>query len=173
MSGGVLWLLLALAFLLLIPASVPGRALLMWGSAATGFIWLTIGLDRQRRNASDNEAGLVTVRQFRASSVTTITNKERFDDVGPQDTDGLYEYAYHGCNYDITVGQHVFKVRIYDDAPGVATVISPTDARTLPEARELVTFLTSALGCIGVWFYCGSVGTYRPVDIRTLEFTQA
>jgi hypothetical protein len=104
--------------------------------------------------------------------VLTITNKERFDDVGPQRTDGLYEYAYHGFNYDITVGERVFKVRTYDDEPGVATVISPTDARTRREARELVEFMTSALGCIGVKFYCGAVGTYRPVEIRTLEFTQ-
>src|SRR5436309_1515876 len=66
----------------------------------------------------------ITVRRLRTFPVTTITNKERFDDVGPQDSDGVYEYAYHGFNYDIAVGEFVFRVRTYDSEPGIATVIS-------------------------------------------------
>lgn len=104
--------------------------------------------------------------------MVTITNKERFDDLGPQDADGFYEYAYQGYKYDIAAGERVFRVRIYDYESGVATVISPTNARTCPEARELVEFITTKLGCTGIKFYCGSVGSYRRVEIRTLEFME-
>ena len=103
--------------------------------------------------------------------MASITSKERFDDVGPENPDGTVAYAYHGFNYVIAVDERAFQVRTYDDEPGIATVISPTDARTRPEARALVEFITSTLGCTGIQFYCGPVGTYRPVEIRTLEFT--
>jgi hypothetical protein len=54
MSGGVVWLLLAVAFLLVIPASVERRSLFMWGCAATGVIWLGIGLvDRRRKREAE------------------------------------------------------------------------------------------------------------------------
>lgn len=33
-------------------------------------------------------------------------------------------------------------------------------------------FITSTLRCTGIHFYCGPVGTYRPVEIQTLEFTE-
>jgi hypothetical protein len=102
--------------------------------------------------------------------MVAVTSKERFDDVGPQDSDGYYEYAYHGYNYVIGVDERTFLVRTYDDEPGVATVIDPTDARTCAEARLLVQFIAATLGCTSVQFYCGPVGTYRPVDIQTLEF---
>src|SRR5437870_2294506 len=104
--------------------------------------------------------------------MTSITSKERFDDVAPENPDGTVDYAYHGFNYVVRVGEHGFQVRTYDDEPGVATVISPTDARTHPEARALVEFISSTLGCTGIQFYCGAIGTYRPVEIRTLEFTE-
>ena len=102
-----------------------------------------------------------------------MPNKERFDDVAPENPDGTVDYAYRGYNYVIAVGEHTFLVRIYDTEPDVATVVDPTFARTSAEARELVEFITSTLGCTGVQFYCGPVGVYRPVDIRTLEFIEA
>ena len=104
--------------------------------------------------------------------MASITSKKRFDDVGEENPDGTVDYAYHGFIYVIAVDEGVFYVRTYDDQPGVATVIGPTDARTRPEARALVEFITSSLGCMGIQFYCGPVGTYRPVDIRTLEFSE-
>jgi hypothetical protein len=64
-------------------------------------------------------------------------------------------------------------VRVYDTEPDVGIVIDPAYARTCAEARELVDFITSRLGCTGVQFYCGPVGFYRPVDTRTLEFVEA
>lgn len=103
--------------------------------------------------------------------MTSITSKERFDDVAPENPDGTVDYAYRGFNYVITVDECVFQVRTYDDEPGIATVIGPTDARTQPEARALVEFITSTLSCTGIQFYCGPIGTYRPVEIQTLEFT--
>ncbi|ACK67768.1 conserved hypothetical protein [Rippkaea orientalis PCC 8801] len=103
--------------------------------------------------------------------MTNITSKERFDDVASKNPDGTVDYAYHGFNYVIAVDEHLFHVRTYDDEPGVATVISPTDARTCPEARALVDFITSTLGCTSLKFYCGWIGTYCSVEIRTLEFT--
>lgn len=101
----------------------------------------------------------------------SITTEERFDEVGPPNVDGDYEYAYRGFNYEIAVGERVFRVRTYDDEPGRATVIDPTDARARLEARELVEFIISSLGCSGVRFYDERVGTYRPVAIATLAFT--
>lgn len=103
--------------------------------------------------------------------MTSITSKERFDDVAPENPDGTVDYAYHGFNYVVAVDGRDFCVRTYDDEPGIATVIKPTDARTQPEARALVEFITSTLGCIGIQFYCGPNGTYKPVEIETLEFT--
>jgi hypothetical protein len=103
--------------------------------------------------------------------MTSITSEERFDDVAPENSDGTVDYAYRGFNYVITIDERVFQVRTYDDEPGIATVIGPTDARTQPEARALVQFITSTLNCTGIQFYCGPIGTYRPVEIQTLEFT--
>ena len=100
----------------------------------------------------------------------SITSKERFDDVAPENSDGSVDYAYRGFNYVITVNERAFKVRTYDDEPGVATVISPTDARIRPEARALVEFITSTLACTNLQFYCHSAGTYRFVEIQTLQF---
>ena len=104
--------------------------------------------------------------------MTSITRKERFDVVAPENPDGTVDYAYHGFNFVITVDERDFQIRTYDDEPGIATVISPTDARTRPEARALADFITSTLRCTGIHFYCGPVGTYRPVEIQTLEFTE-
>lgn len=101
----------------------------------------------------------------------TITTEERFDDVGPPRADGLYEYAYRGFNYEIAVGERVFRVRTYDDEPGIATVLDPTDARARPEARELVEFIISTLDCSSVRFYGERSGTYHPVALATLAFT--
>lgn len=104
--------------------------------------------------------------------MASITSKERFDDVAPENLDGTVDYAYHGFNYVITVDERDFRVRTYDDEPGIATVIGPADARTRPEARALVEFITSTLSCTGIQFYCEPVGTYCPVEIQTLEFTE-
>ena len=98
-----------------------------------------------------------------------IRNKQRFDDVGELDASGFYDYAYRGYNYEIALGERIFKVRTYDDEPGVAMVHQPTNARTCSDARQLVQFLIETLGCTGVKFYAPD-GGYRLVDISTLEF---
>ena len=108
----------------------------------------------------------------RTCAMTSITSKKRFDDVAQENCDGTVDYPYRGFNYVIAVDDRVFHVRTYDDEPGVATVISPTEARTYPEARELVEFITSCLGCMGIKFYCAAVGTYRQVESRTLTFKE-
>jgi hypothetical protein len=89
--------------------------------------------------------------------------KTRFDDVLP-------DVSYHGFNYSVTIGDAVFSVRSYDDTPGEFTVISPASARQSPQARQLVDYLISELGCQRVQFYFGASGTYRAVDLQTLEF---
>lgn len=89
--------------------------------------------------------------------------KERFDDVTP-------DHSYRGFNCSVTVAGTVFIVRTYDDTPGECTVISPTSARQSPLARQLVDYLISELGCRRVQFYHGSSGTYRLVDLQTLDF---
>jgi len=105
--------------------------------------------------------------------VLTIINKQRFDDVGLQDVDGFYEYAYHGYNFEIASNERLFKVSIYDEEPNVAIVKSPTVARTCPEVRELLELLTVSLGCCKVRFYNHETGSYRPVDLETLAFVSS
>jgi hypothetical protein len=66
----------------------------------------------------------------------------RFDDVGDPDPSGQVDYAYHGYNYKLSDGQSAFVARTYDDEPGEVTIISPTNALSLPQARDLVNFLS-------------------------------
>jgi hypothetical protein len=90
-------------------------------------------------------------------------SKERFDDA-------TSNFAYRGYNYSIGMDGIVFKVRNYDDMPGWFTVISPTLAIKLPEARHLVDYLRLQFGCREVDFYDAVTNTYRSVDLQTLEF---
>ncbi len=103
--------------------------------------------------------------------MVSITSKVRFDDLAPQNPDGTFDYVYSGYTYVVAAGDRTFSVRIYD-GEDFATVIAPPDARTCSQARELVEFVTKSLGCVGVQFFCGSVGVYRRVDTRTLEFAE-
>ena len=89
--------------------------------------------------------------------------KERFDDTGP-------DYSYRGFNYTLSIAGFAFKVRTYDNIPAEFIVTAPTSARQSPHARELVDYLVSELGCQRVQFYFGPSGTYRAVDMQTLEF---
>jgi hypothetical protein len=89
--------------------------------------------------------------------------KTRFDDVLP-------DVSYHGFNYSVTIDEAIFSVRSYDDTPGQFTVISPASARKSPQAQQLVSYLVSELGCQRVQFYHGLSGTFRAVDLQTLEF---
>jgi len=102
-----------------------------------------------------------------------VANKARFDDLGPKDSQGFHEWAYRGYNYDIVVGSRTFKVRVYDEPPGVMTVVAPTDARNFPETRELVAFLLSSLAAKDVQLYYGPEGVYKSVDPHTLAFRLA
>jgi hypothetical protein len=102
--------------------------------------------------------------------VFSIKTKGRFDDVGEETPNGSIDYAYHGYNYLISNGGTDFNVRTYDDEPRTAAVISPANARTLPEAPKLVSFLVLTLGVTKVKFYCGGTGSYRDVDLTTLKF---
>jgi hypothetical protein len=72
--------------------------------------------------------------------------------------------------YEIEVGARRFAVRALDDEPGGASVMSPSDANALPEARELIDFIAVALGRESIQVYCGVAGAYRRIDNRTLEF---
>ena len=101
--------------------------------------------------------------------MTQIANKIRFDGDGEEAADGKVDYAYRGFNYDIKVAGRMFKVRIYDDEPGVATVIT-ADARTAVEVNELAAFILQELSVIELRFYCGPTGSFKAVDPQTLEF---
>lgn len=100
----------------------------------------------------------------------TIAEKERFEEVGEEIEEGLVEYSYRGYNYSVSNGKELFKIRTYDDEPSVVTVVSPTDARVLPCARELVRFLVSSLGVKEIKFYSGSLGAFATVNLETLQF---
>jgi hypothetical protein len=99
----------------------------------------------------------------------SIISKKRFDDVSPKNLDGSFDYEYRGFIYLIAVGAHDFYVRVYDNEPN-ATVLSPTNARTFPEAQALVAFIISSLNYTSIKFYNGAVGSYCLVDIQTLGF---
>lgn len=94
-----------------------------------------------------------------------IAGSERFDDV---DEDA--GYAYHGWNYEVLGANVTYRVRTYDSEPGRLTVVSPPNARVVPEARDLVTYLLSVLGGSTVLFYAPDAGSYRSVDCSSLEF---
>ncbi len=99
-----------------------------------------------------------------------ISKKERFDDVGPHDGKGQFEWAYHGFNYEILIDGHIFKVRTYDSEPARATIIS-TEVCRLPELlRELVGFIRTTLHCEDIRAYSDETGAYRSIDGRTLQF---
>jgi hypothetical protein len=100
-----------------------------------------------------------------------IASQQRFDDVGDTDEDGYVDYAYHGFNYVVEVEGQQYNVRIYDDEPGVASVIGPTDARHLSETPALLTFLAKSLNCSRFQLYHGTFG-YREVDPVTLDFLE-
>jgi hypothetical protein len=103
--------------------------------------------------------------------MTRITSKERFDDVAPENPDGTVDYT----DRDSTTSSPLMSASFMFGRMTTSRALRPSlvpDARTRPEARALVEFITSTLGCTGIQFYCGPVGTYRGVDIRTLEFTE-
>lgn len=97
----------------------------------------------------------------------TLVRSIRFDDV-----DEEADYSYHGTTHEVQGTRALYKVRCYDDEPCVAAVISPANARTLGEARELVEFLRANLGATAVKFYRGNVNgaPYAFVDLESLEF---
>ncbi|WP_338526741.1 hypothetical protein NUH87_06265 [Pseudomonas batumici] len=92
----------------------------------------------------------------------------RFDDV-----DHNLGYAYHGCSYVIQDAEHVFHIRIYDDEPGKATVIRPTQIPEKNSLGKLVEFLQSELGVSRVSFYKGDQGRYADIDLVSLAFRPA
>ena len=97
----------------------------------------------------------------------TLVRSVRFDDV-----DEEADYAYHGTNYEIKGAFATYKVRTYEDEPGVAAVIAPANARTLGEGKQLVEFIRQHFGADAIKFYRGRAdgAPYAFVDLDTLEF---
>jgi hypothetical protein len=94
--------------------------------------------------------------------IVTVT---RFDD-----TDHDAGYDYRGLNYVIQKEEDVFLIRTYDDEPGKASVIRPTNMSANARLRELVEFLQSELKVAGISLYKGELGTYAEIDLRSLAF---
>ena len=97
--------------------------------------------------------------------MAVVRTKDRFEEDGDL-------HSYHGFNYEVDADGRTFSVRTYDDESGIATVVSPTDARRIPETRALLTFLKTTLGCSRFKLYDGPTGTFREVDTETLEVLQ-
>ena len=97
----------------------------------------------------------------------TLMRSDRFDD-----TDEAADYAYHGVNHHIGGELGSYQVRLYDDEPGIATVIAPADARTLGEAGDLVALIQSQFGARTIRFYRAAAtgAPYAAIDPDTLEF---
>src|ERR1041385_963541 len=96
-----------------------------------------------------------------------ISRQTRFDDAVHDST-----VAYHGFNYEITTDSQTFKVRTYDDEPGVSAVIAPIDAQVSPRVGELAHFIQALLGAERLKFYRGRTGAYRFVDPRSLRIEE-
>jgi hypothetical protein len=113
-----------------------------------------------------NRSKTITVpavsRAATASTMIYIT-KEPFDAGAP-------DFTCRGFNFSITIGDMVFKVRNYHDAPGEFTVISPKEGRQSPQARKLVDYLAAVLGGQRMFFYDGRSDKYQEVNLQTLEF---
>ncbi|MGA5481360.1 hypothetical protein [Pseudomonas siliginis] len=94
-----------------------------------------------------------------------IEKVDRFDDV---DYDAGYEYR--GFNYLILDGVDEFLVRTYDDQPGGAMVLHPTDMAASTRLRTLVGFLQTELEATAIYLYKGEIGSYVQVDLESLQF---
>ncbi|MCP2229201.1 hypothetical protein OKW12_004655 [Pseudomonas silensiensis] len=94
-----------------------------------------------------------------------IVKFTRFDDV-----DHDVGYAYRGYNYDIQNEEDVFLIRLYDDDPGQATVVSPTTMSKNGNLRKLVEFLQAELGVSKICLYKGDLGSYAEIDLDSLAF---
>lgn len=51
-----------------------------------------------------------------------------------------------GATFTVAVGTEVFAVRQFCDSPNQCQVVNPPGADQLPQARQLVSYLTSVLG---------------------------
>jgi hypothetical protein len=100
-----------------------------------------------------------------------ISRQTRFDDV-VRDESGRIECEYHGVDYELIADGRTFEVRTYDDEPSVAIVGGFLDPRVDPEARALVRFIQTQLGCDRIKFYSKPDGFYRFVDTQTLRFEE-
>lgn len=89
----------------------------------------------------------------------------RFDDV-----DHDFGYGYRGYNYDIQNEEEVFRIRIYDDEPGQATVVRPTTMSKKGGLRKLVEFLQYEFGVSKIYLYKGDLGSYAKIDPDSLAF---
>lgn len=94
-----------------------------------------------------------------------IVKSTRFDDV-----DHDLGYEYRGYNYDIQYEEAVFLIRIYDDEPGLATVVRPTTMSANASLKKLVEFLQSELGVSRISLYKGDLGSYAEIDLDSLAF---
>lgn len=93
-----------------------------------------------------------------------IEKVDRFDDV---DYDAGYEYR--GFNYLILDGADEFLVRTYDDEPGGAMVLRPTDMATSTRLGTLVGFLQTELELTAIYLYQGETGSYAQIDLESLR----
>ncbi|WP_285409634.1 hypothetical protein [Pseudomonas sp. FR229a] len=94
-----------------------------------------------------------------------IEKVDRFDDV---DYDAGYEYR--GFNYLILDGVDEFLVRTYDDEPGGAMVLRPTDMAKSTRLRTLVEFLQIELEATAIYLYECETGSFTEIDLESLRF---
>jgi hypothetical protein len=98
-----------------------------------------------------------------STSAMIYLSAERFDDADSC-------FAGHGFDYSITIGDILFTIRGNLNSLGEFIVVSPLTARQSPEARQLVNYLVSVIGCQRLYFYDDWNDMYREVDLQTLEF---
>lgn len=94
-----------------------------------------------------------------------IVKTLRFDDV-----DYDMGYAYRGFNYVIQNNDDEFLVRMYEDEPGAASVVSPTQMSKNRNLRKLVDFLKSELAVSKIYLLKGELGSYAELDLDSLAF---
>jgi hypothetical protein len=105
------------------------------------------------------------VRRFKDVAEPVVT-KEYFEDLGEQDDEGYYDYAYRYWVYSFDLDGRHYRARIYTDTPDEADVMG-TDGTRHPEheddLRVISAYLRSEVGVRTVLTLGGS-GGFEPMQ---------
>jgi hypothetical protein len=97
--------------------------------------------------------------------------KKYFEDLGEQDAEGFYEYAYRYWVYEFDFGDSRYAARRYRDTAEEASFLTPSYTEKLYEDSEFaaaVRYLVEEEGVERIDVLGGPSGTYEPIDLKTV-----